>query len=183
MFTLPIIVAWSAYFNGWFTDINTTNKGQWVNPVVDLNALEPVTTDNQPLTLEQGGKWRLIMPMHSTDCVDDETDKACLLNLFLMGQAHKALGREVERIERVLYVGEQAISDSEVKRLTERFVDLQIVKGQSKQVFEPGYIFLSDPLGNIILKYPFVDTQEDAFIKGRDIVKDLKKLLKLSRIG
>jgi hypothetical protein len=183
LFTLPVIVAWSAYFNGWFTDINTTNKGQWVNPVIDLTALSPVTSDDQALSLEQGGKWRLIIPMQTSQCVNEQEHKPCLLNLFLIGQAHKAMGREIERIERVLYVGDQAIDQQEIERITERFVDLVIVKGKPQQVFEANRIYLSDPIGNVILMYPFVDKQEDAFIKGRDIVKDLKKLLKLSRIG
>ena len=37
-------------------------------------------------------------------------------------------------------------------------------------------IFLVDPLGNVILKY-------DEKFEGKKLLKDIKKLLKLSRIG
>ena len=40
----------------------------------------------------------------------------------------------------------------------------------------PGPVYVTDPLGNLVLAYP-----EDAQDKG--ILKDLQRLLKLSRIG
>ena len=183
LFTLPVILAWTAYFSGWFTDISTTNKGEWVYPIIDMNKLSPSYANQDALELQQGGKWRLLVPGAVSQCQNEETDKDCLLSLFEIGQAHKAMGKEIERIERVLYNADSAYTEAELSSLKERFVDLRVINGSKAPGLDPSYIYLMDPLGNIILKYPAVSNQEEAFLKGRDIVKDLKKLLKLSRIG
>ena len=44
-------------------------------------------------------------------------------------------------------------------------------------------IFIADTLGNIILRYSLSGEQQQAVMQSRDILADLRKLLKLSRIG
>ena len=41
VFTIPIVVAWSAYFGGWFQQGLTVNKGELLSPVVDYRILTP----------------------------------------------------------------------------------------------------------------------------------------------
>lgn len=47
----------------------------------------------------------------------------------------------------------------------------------------PGFIFLADPLGNIMMKYKISTDFDQALQQAKGLKKDLKKLLKLSRIG
>ena len=44
-------------------------------------------------------------------------------------------------------------------------------------------IFIADTLNNVILRYPLQVEQQQAILHSRDILSDLRKLLKLSRIG
>ena len=44
-------------------------------------------------------------------------------------------------------------------------------------------IFIVDTLGNVVLKFDSTLEREQAIMDSRDILADLRKLLKLSRIG
>lgn len=185
LFTLPIILAWAAYFSGWFEDVNTTNKGEWVIPVFAFGDLYPTYADDTALKLQPGETWKLIFPADVEQCQDQQMDSNCLTNLFLIGQIHIALGKDSERLERILLNGSASYTEQQLQTVKQRFTDLRVVNSQSKTnaFLPPAYIYIADPLGNIILRYPLVETQEEVPLKGKDILKDLKKLLKLSRLG
>ena len=185
LFTLPVIIAWAAYFSGWFDSVNTTNKGEWVVPILSFEDYSPVYSDGTPVVLEPGETWKLIMPAKLAACQMDDTDTGCLINLYLIGQTHMALGKNNERVERILYNGTDKYTEEELKTLKERFLDIKVVNNASGSAksLPDDYIYIIDPVGNIILRYPFVEKQEDVFLRGKDILKDLKKLLKLSRLG
>ena len=44
-------------------------------------------------------------------------------------------------------------------------------------------IFIADTLDNVILRYPLQIDKEQAILHSRDILSDMRKVLKLSRIG
>ena len=48
---------------------------------------------------------------------------------------------------------------------------------------ESSGIFLVDTHGNIFMYYPGIADRQQAILHGRDIVKDLRHTLKLSKIG
>ena len=185
LFTLPVIIAWTAYFSGWFDSVDTTNKGEWVVPILSFEDYSPVYSDGTAVALEPGETWKLIMPAKVSECQIDDTDTECLINLYLLGQTHMALGKDNERLERILYNGTANYTEEQLKTLKERFLDMKVVNNASgtAKSLPDNYIYIIDPVGNIILRYPFVTKQEDVFLKGKDILKDLKKLLKLSRLG
>lgn len=90
-----------------------------------------------------------------------------------------------DRIARALWISKGFQQDGEYK-------DVKVIRSDSENGFfigtngeklEPGYIYLADPLGNIILRYgPFLNEATIA-VEGKDLMKDLKKLLKNSRLG
>lgn len=184
IFTLPIIAAWLAYFSGWFDGINTTNKGEWVKPIISFSDSNPVYSDGTTYVTKPGEKWKLIIPAKVSACQNEEADLDCLLNLFLMSQTHTALGKNIERVEKILFNGLNEYNDEQLKALQERFTDLKIVNSSSAAVREipSSYIYIADPLGNIMLRYTAVGSREEMALKGKDIMSDLKKLLKLSRL-
>jgi hypothetical protein len=184
IFTLPIIAAWAAYFSGWFDGINTTNRGEWVKPIISFSESNPVYSDGATYVTKPGEKWKLILPAKVSECQTEDTDLDCLLNLFLMSQTHTALGKSIERVEKILFNGLNEYSDEQLKALQERFVNLKIVNSGSPAVREIplSYIYIADPLGNIMLRYEVVANREEMALKGKDIMSDLKKLLKLSRL-
>jgi len=184
IFTLPVALAWFAYFSGWFENTATTNKGEWVKPVVALKAFEPVYSDGQVVLMQPGEKWKIIYPSKVSQCQDEQLDSKCLMNLYLIGQAHLALGRDSKRVERVLFNGSTEYDEQQLNSLQQRFVDLRVIKGRENtdSALSVDYIYIADPVGNIMLRYPVVETKEQVFLKGKDILKDLKKMLKLSRL-
>lgn len=185
LFTLPIIIAWAAYFSGWFEDVNTTNKGEWVTPIVELEDLHPLYSDDTPVKLQPGETWKLILPAEVSQCQNDQTDSICLVNLYLIGQTHMALGKDSERLERILFNGSARYDEQQLQALKQRFTDLKVLNSRSPAtaILAKDYIYIADPLGNIILRYPLVESQQAVPLKGKDILKDLKNLLKLSRLG
>jgi hypothetical protein len=184
IFTLPILAAWAAYFSGWFDGINTTNNGEWVKPIISFSESNPVYSNGDTYVTKPGEKWKIIIPAKVSDCQNEETDLNCLVNLFLMSQTHTSLGKNIERVEKVLFNGINEYSDEQIKALQERFVDLKIVNSIEPAVryIPSNYIYIADPLGNIMLRYSVVNDREEMPLKAKDILKDLKKLLKLSRL-
>ena len=185
LFTLPVIAAWIAYFSGWFSDINTTNKGEWVKPIINFQKFKPVYSDDMPLKMQPDESWKIILPEAVNQCQNEQQHAPCIINLYMVNQAHTALGILAERVEMVLYNGDAIYNAAQLEILQKRFIDLRIINGLPTQTMKlpTEYIYIADPLGNIMLRYPRVKSQQEAFIKGGDILKDLKKLLKLSRIG
>lgn len=184
IFTLPVVMAWIAYFSGWFEDAATTNKGEWVKPVMAFEQFNPVYADQKPLLMKPGETWKLIYPGKVSQCQEEQSDSSCLINLFLIGQTHLALGKESYRVERIIFNGSATYEQQQLTTLQNRFVDLQVVNGDTDTTaaLSESYIYIADPLGNIMLRYPVADTKESVFLKGKDILSDLKKLLKLSRL-
>ena len=115
LFALPVIFAWIAYFSGWFDTVETTNKGEWVQPILSFEDYSPTYSDGSPVVLEPGQTWKLIIPANVADCQQEDTDSRCLINLYLIGQTHIALGKNIERLERVLYNGTASYTDEQLK--------------------------------------------------------------------
>ena len=121
------------------------------------------------------GKWLFVT-------VDDAAcDAYCEKKLWQMRQVRKTQGKYPERIERVWLItggGEPA------PRLRAEFEGTWLVDAAGSAVLEAlphagarsDHIYLVDPLGNLVLRYP----READPSRMR---KDLERLLKVSRIG
>ena len=184
IFTIPIGFAWTAYFTGMMPKVSSTNKGELIQPVIDFRAFEPMYS-GEALVFEPDQQWRLILPIDNPACLESEEEDGCLLSIYIMGQAHQALGRRQDRVTRTLYIGDMDLSTEKQDALVERFVNLNIVTGKplANSALSADYIYIADPLGNIMLRYPLIKDKEQAFLKGKNIFQDLKKLLRISRIG
>ncbi len=181
IFTLPVFIAYSAYFGGWFGQVETSNRGQLLTPVLDFTQFNSQTPAGEAVPFEIGSPWRMILPITDASCLESEEVDGCLLSIYIMGQAHQALGREQDRVTRTLYTAGFELSDEKIKELQERFVELEIIHGEAVAGTElsDGFIYIADPLGNIMMRYPLITEKSDAHVKGRDILRDLKKLLRL----
>jgi cytochrome oxidase Cu insertion factor (SCO1/SenC/PrrC family) len=137
-----------------------------------------------PLTLADGGtfslkqlegKWLFIV-------VDDVAcDAYCEKKLWQIRQVRKTQGKYPERIERVWLMTGQG---DPAQRLRSEFDGTWLVKAVDNKVLGAlpfagaitDHIYLVDPLGNLVLRYP-----RDA--DPSRMRKDLERLLKVSRIG
>ena len=151
----PLVLGTAAFLLGWAPG-KTANYGELIEP--RPLALEPLA----PLR----GKWVLV----SADAAG--CDAYCERKLYFMRQVRRAQGKEMDRVARLWLVsgaGEPrpellaAIEGTRVARLADPSIARE-------------HIYLVDPLGNLMLRFP------------RDpdpsrMIRDLQRLLKYSRIG
>jgi len=121
------------------------------------------------------GKW-LLVTIQSPAC-----DEKCQRKLYYLRQVRLTQGENMSRIERLWLLRGEGVPN---KNLVAEHPGLLIarptdtswlsafpVKGDAAE-----HIYLLDPLGNLVLRY-----NDDVDPKG--MVKDLERLLKISRIG
>ncbi len=117
---------------------------------------------------------------------DGACDAACEERLYFSRQVRVMLGREMYRVRRLL------VSDTEpAEALQEEHVQLlyagadadgdglrtRVSNAVGEEVFStPGQFYLVDPFGNLMMRFP-------ADIPAKSMLKDIKVLLKASRIG
>ncbi len=53
----------------------------------------------------------------------------------------------------------------------------------NKWEFGEQAIYLSDPLRTVMLAYPVVSTKTEVLAQGKGMLRDLKRLLKISKVG
>jgi hypothetical protein len=110
-------------------------------------------------------------------CADD-----CRQALYKLRQTRLMVGREMDRINRVFLHGETAPDTLFVEQehpglITIRDSDLAVLlEGKRPKHTMPGGIYLIDPLANLVMYFP-------PDLGPRELVDDVKHLLKLSRIG
>jgi cytochrome oxidase Cu insertion factor (SCO1/SenC/PrrC family) len=121
------------------------------------------------------GKWTLIY-LGPGDCA-----VPCRQALEEMRQARRALGRDMDRVQRLYVV---TVGTADTAFLTQQhpgiglIAERQTVLALDSAIGErwSGDIFLADPLGNLVMRYP-------AGTAVKDIHDDLKRLLTVSSIG
>jgi hypothetical protein len=170
----PLLLAYFLFNSGGWAPDASTEHGDMLRPPELLP--EAAFTDTGGAASSFRGKWSLIM------FGPDACEEACRKALYETRQIRRALGRDMDRVQRLLYVGSTK-PDSQLTR--DEHPDLIVLEAGSAAgkalataagTYAAGDIFLADPLGNLIMRFP-VETG----MKG--IHEDLKKLLKISRIG
>ena len=136
------------------------------------------TLAQQPTTLDAyKGKW-IMLKVGGSDC-----QQACQDQLFMMRQLRTMQGREMERIERVWLITDEAPLETMLLRVND---GTRMLRAPAEVVtkwlpVEPGgdaseHIYLIDPLGNLMMRFP--KNPDPTKMK-----KDIAKLLKASAIG
>lgn len=176
LFFGPLAVAVYLYYDTDWRPGDTNNHGELIVPAVPLPAVSlPMPgggrTDQDFLRHE----WSLVY-LAREDCSD-----ACRDALYNGRQMRLALGRLMDRVQRVyLYVGEPPDADF----LATQHPDLLLASldgpdGQAmldRLTGQPEGYWLVDPLGNAMMRYPPDEPP-------RGMMEDIKRLLRLSRIG
>ncbi|MCF2950285.1 hypothetical protein L0668_19410 [Paraglaciecola aquimarina] len=171
VFVLPVILAKLALDNGWFNQA-ATNKGTLIQPPLDMSSLNDA---------EHTPKWKLVYVL------PEMCDKSCENALYSIVQVWSALGKHADRAEAVVISHNRSNqtqladlkSASKVRIIETSQTDIQ-------QIFKDSGtegVFIADTLNNVILRYPLQANTETAVLESRDILADLRKVLKLSRIG
>jgi cytochrome oxidase Cu insertion factor (SCO1/SenC/PrrC family) len=161
--------------------------GELVKPPKALQF--PVLHDAQgkPFGAEQWGKKWSIVVIGTGDCND-----ACHKQLHLLQQVHISLGKEIERVQRVLLIPVGITKDAAVD-LQGRYPNLVVLTGTDTETVNfahkfdlsgqtaesSGRTYLVDPLGNLMMSYP----QGKEGLNPKGLRKDITRLLKNSWAG
>lgn len=162
--------------------LGDTSRGQLIEPAVPLTEFSLDTPDGE-LTLESmRGIWTMLY-MPEGECLD-----ACKLSLYNMRQVRLALNQRMDRVQRVVLAESAAQLD---ESLLAEHLGLIVGTGSPEQqavlrdqvraaesTMQPvaGAVYMLDPFGNVMLRFP-------ADLPPKSMLKDIKHLLKVSRIG
>lgn len=177
----PMIIATIMFYTGWLNPVGHTNNGVLLQPVAPVASLNLQTSSGTPLAARFGpeqadSEWLMMVAA-------DECGSQCEELLYLARQVNIALGKNANRVSRAAALGSvppdlQARWPQEYSSM-ERLVPME---GQSPDwpagvtPSEAPRILLVDPFGNVMMHYGTEHT-------GKDMLEDLKHLLKLSQIG
>ncbi|WP_336367788.1 hypothetical protein [Marinobacter sp. C2H3] len=177
----PMLLATVMYYTGWLTPNGQTNRGELIQPPLPVAGLALQTADGEPLGHRFGpavGEPQWLLLVVAGRCGAD-----CEQLLYLTRQVNIALGKNANRVSRAALLAE--VSDDLAGRWSEaygRTERLSVMPGQTPAwpdglvpASAPG-VLLVDPHGNLVMRYGPSHT-------GKDILTDLKHLLKLSNIG
>lgn len=179
----PMIAAWSLYTSR-DQMLPPTNYGQLIVPPLPFKVLALHDTDNVDFPKSVlAGKWLMVYYAPSV------CDESCDQNLYKMRQVRVALGKDMDRMQRMLLTTPQPANPTLDKSLETDYLDTYhaVIAPAAMQQFLPtdfaksvstkgGGLFLVDPLGNVMLYYP-----PDA--DPEKLLKDLTRLLGVSQIG
>ncbi|MEC7942385.1 MAG: hypothetical protein VX212_18645 [Pseudomonadota bacterium] len=166
VFALPAIIAKTVLDQNWYTS-GVTNSGKLVEP--------RLTLQDFGLTAPMGEEGWLVGYIAPTDC-----DSLCEQQLHYLNQSYLALGKNKERVTAVVFVSEGDALPGAFNK-----PDLSFLYGgeQLSTKFAPASIVIIDPLGQLVMEYKSVSEPSQLVGQSQGMIHDLRKLLKLSRVG
>ncbi len=184
IYAAPLVAAWL-----WFAYVKNNQgagvsvNGELIQPAVPLQRFDLVDAQGVSWPLEAlQKKWSMVY------FSEDGCKEACETSLHNMRQVRLSTGRRMDRVQRILVTTDVQTMDG---RLSQAAEGLSVVGGSVEQVLtlkqqintaQQGMsecnncIYLVDPFGNVMMRFsPELDPAK--------MYKDLKHLLKVSRIG
>ncbi|MCC4833836.1 hypothetical protein BCU84_06130 [Shewanella sp. 10N.286.51.B7] len=166
VFILPVAVAKLVLsmdlYNG-----AATNKGQLIPPEVSYQSLSMENPHPQ--------SWQLLYLLPK-DCLEQ-----CQQRLYVLHQSHVALGKHQDRVSPIIML--QPDSDTAIlEKLKVPFETANASQAIIAMMTEQQMIIV-DPLGSLVMEYPGIIGEQENMDQGKSMIADLRKLLKLSRVG
>jgi len=166
-FALPVILAKLALENNWL-EYGVTNQGQLIKGELTLEKLGLNTNDfNQ--------QWLILYAM------PENCDSHCEQTLESVHNSYVALGKEMPRVTPVAL--SQGLSEKQQARVSKSQWQVVAMPTLAKSVIDHAQIMVADPQGNIFLSHEIPEQAAELSAFGKQILADMKKLLKYSRIG
>jgi hypothetical protein len=183
MFVSPLVLSWYVFnYTDYIEMRGMSNKGNLVEPVRPLGDLALIDPFNDKRKDSLFGEWNLVY-------VAGVCDETCMDNIYLMRQIHSSMDKHSLRVQKVLLLTNQSVSELKEKLVEfkgQQLINVDLIdvnellnKFRLNDADDPlkmNRIFIVDPLGNLMMSY-------EPNVNPRDIYKDLKKLLRGSRIG
>jgi len=183
IFVLPFAGAWFMY-NRHVLLPNPVNHGKLISSPISFPRLNLQSIEGNEFTASAvHGKWLLLYYTYVGD-------KNCYKRLYDMRQVRLALGADSDRVDRLLLLP-YSVTPTTYNKIIEHDYSgtltallaqnsMEPMNNQRKLMktvaLQPGFLYVADPKGNIILSY-----SDNADPMG--LLKDLKRLLRVSQIG
>jgi len=161
---------------------NTVNKGEFVKAGVQLLDMGLTTLDGKAaVEKDLYGHWHMMVFM-GADC-----GKVCEETIYTVRQIKTSLHKESPRFVNVLIHFDKNINADFKEKIKTHYANFDRYFAD-KEIFnkalgvtdgdltDKGIVYIVDPIGNVILKYNKDKT-------AKDIISDIKRLLKASQIG
>ena len=161
-FILPVILAKLVLDNHWYQG-GVTNKGVLIN--------KPISFASLGMENPHKGLWQVIY-MPPAEC-----NAQCQERLYILKQSHTALGKYRDRVTPVI------IKPASTTLTLAQDMPVLPPSSAMKAQLADGEIIIVDPMGNLVMRYASVSGKEEQIAQGKDLLADLRKMLKLSRIG
>ena len=181
LFATPVLIAVILHqFPGIINFTGTKNHGTLIQPPRPIDSLRLVANNKNLNRQSFEGRWTYVVFTHNA------CDKACEERLYKTRQVRHALGKDMDKAQRLLILlDEKSIPAQEILEGHQDMTVSQAVSvGEWKSVFSvdrgaedivTDHIYLLDPVGNLMMFYP-------KEVEGRLILKDLQQLVKVSWI-
>lgn len=181
LFAAPVVTAWLAWKLAVTEGVGaTTNAGQLIAPARPLAAVGLTGTDGEQLGDRLlSGRWSYVL-LSTGSCT-----AACADKLYLTRQVRTGVSKDMQRVQRLLVL--RALpADLDAMRATHPDLQIAVLDDKTWENFaaqfegevaaEQGVFFMVDPLGNLMMRY-------DSAVEPKGVLKDLRKLLKVSQVG
>jgi hypothetical protein len=168
----PAALAWLLYFGPF--DLAELPRLSGSRTLVQPPAVLPEALRPAPAEQDAPAPWALIY-VQTTECASD-----CRDALARLVAVRLALGRELERVQRMLfYSGDRpSVGDDlglKLARIDERDAEWLAAVAADERL-RTGRVLIADPLGNLVVSYP-------PDVPQKELLRDLKRLLSVSQIG
>jgi len=178
LFIVPTVASFVVFY--FFPPGKTSNYGTLIVPVIALPEIKLPRQDSGAEAIPAGlrGKW-LVMTRESGAC-----EVRCQKKLYAMRQARLILGREQDRVLRVVLVDDDVLPSQQLQREFEGTIWLSAKSAELLGMLPSAVgddtgrdaIYAVDTMGNLFMRY-----SADPDIK--KLSSDLQRVLKASQIG
>lgn len=199
-FGVPLLLAtfWLHYVRTTGGSLGISSRGELIHPAYPLEQLELGELERSASS--SGGADGVQIPFNNESLRGTWTmfyapqgacNDACEKNIYHMRQVRLALNHRMDRVQRVLLLSEP---DQVSEELIGEHPGLRVLQGTSEQYQDmlgkinaaleaaegdlenEDAIYLIDPFANLMMRFP-------ANLPPKSMLKDIKHLLKVSRIG
>ena len=180
MFFVPVLLAlWLNVYRPDWLPFGTVNRGELIEPTRQLDARALEFFDPGAIGAEAfREKWTLLY-VTGRAC-----DSTCRKVLDMSSRARRALGDDMARLQRLLVLSNAP--RAAFAQLAREHPDLRLASAPARWLERLAsgeiasaalhHLYLIDPQGYLLMRYP---AQTDI----RGLVKDLERLLRISKIG
>jgi hypothetical protein len=179
---VPLLLAIALFYGRAYLPVpDSISHGQLIRPARPIELFRASTEHGDEMTKDYFEHYWSLVLVSNGGC-----NLECEAALFKMRQARFLTGKDIQRVQMIVLARQQTQVSPHLREVLRRFPKVELVferalKFEDSNSAPPlqlnsGEVYIVDPLGNVMMHYP-----ADSTTKG--MLKDLKKLLRISKVG